>query len=279
MARSTNSQSENLNALAAELLHYHKTWQLDDNRPNPDEAYWDRVNMLINGFEAGEIPADCRRLAVTVEKLQQAAERFETRDDENNFYPRDDFWYAIEELEKTLAGKAPELALKPLEPIKELIDQKVERWQIAKMYGLFDASGEPQPHLVQKEIDNPGSVITKDWIDPRVKELRASQDAADRHAHELQETKTAASKRTPCPETPEELWQQEVPVEQSAKMLCRSEDEVRAMFEQFDANAKGDKTLDQPAPPAARKGTTGSSRPAPAKKSGARARARMQNSR
>lgn len=276
MARSTNSHSENLNALAAELIRYHKVWQTDQNRPDPDDPYWDRVNMLINAFESGEIPADCRRLAVVVSQLQQAAERFEQRDDQNNYYPRDEigFWQAVEQLQKTIAGKPPEQALKPLESIKELVEQKVNHWQIAKIYGLLDDSGEPQPHLVQKEIDNPGSVINKDWIDPRVKELRANEDAADRYATQLQESKGQAAKRTPCPETPAELWQQKVSVEQSAKMLCKTVDEVQELFDGFDAaKPSGDR---EPAPKVARK-TPAPIKPAP--KSGTRARAHMQNTR
>lgn len=54
-----------------------------------------------------------------------------------------------------------------LESVHELaVVQKVPHEQVARMWGLVWASGEGKAHLIQQELDNPGSVIAADYIPP-----------------------------------------------------------------------------------------------------------------
>lgn len=237
-------RSEQLKAVANDFILVHEAWVEDDNRPNPDESYWDAVDALRETFEHGEIPAESRVLADAVEDFLDEASRFDAREDVNNFYPGDAFWEARERIAKVLEGDGVNPAeLRPLESIKELVSQGVTHMQIAKMYGFFNRNGDPMPHLVQRELDKPGSVLEtkgavdgKDWIDPRLKEQQEAAEAAARHTGRLADkTKKAAVEHEPaCPESPRDLWEQNVSPKQAAKMLRKPLAEVEGLWAQFD---------------------------------------------
>jgi len=209
-------------------------------------AYWDAIEEVFDAFERGDIPADCRALSVAVSNLSEQAEAFHTRDDESNFYPKDKFWDAVKAVREATAGAVAPRKLIPLEPMTKLREQKVEDWQIAKIYGLVDADGIPQTHLVQKEIDKPGSVIDENWRDPRLKDIEQEQELAEGDDEGL-ERKTEAAKPKQCPESPRQLWEQKVSIQQAAKMLLMTEEEVAELFAQYDEERKQDSDDDPPA--------------------------------
>jgi len=192
------------------------------------------MGAMFESFEAGDIPDEVRALEETLGPLANEYDNFLDNESDLAGYPQQSFWAAFEKFRETIERPQQETPLRPLESIKQLHDEKVTHNQIAKMYGLVDERGNPQGHLIQKELDAPGSVIGPDWKDPRVKELEAKRSAASRHAAAIQKARTPNPKAPPCPETPRELWEQRVSVEQSAKMLQQTEDEVRAQFAKWD---------------------------------------------
>lgn len=236
-------RSDQLRGLAEEFCRVHRIWVEDANRPNPDEIYWDAATAMLEAFDGGDIPADCRDLADAVEEFGEAFARFDNREDVGNPYPAADFWAARESLESMLQRAKP-VSLPPLETVPELRRQGVTDNQIATMYGFTDREGRLMPQLVQRELDKPGSVLEtpgaidgRNWVDPRLAERSAAETAAERHSTALAEKRQRADAAAgkPCKETPQELWAQGVGIKQAAKMLQQGEADVAAMFEGFEA--------------------------------------------
>lgn len=230
-----------LRTAVTNFLKTHADWVKDSNRSTPDEIYWDAVDEMLDVFAAGDIPADCRDLADKVERFARECEAFDSRQNVDNLYPDSEFWAAREAIEAAFKASGKK-ELPPLESMEELRKADVPDWQIAKIYGLVDDSGNPLPHLVEKELKTPGSVIGKGtgWVDPRLRDQKREEAADDAGEDEAMEAKgrRAAKEAAPCPESPLDLWEQGVPVQQAAKMLRRPLAEVVAEFKRFDDEAK-----------------------------------------
>lgn len=243
-AASTESNStesrrrDQLYAVVDNLTAVHNEWADDANRPNPDEMYWDAVDAVINAFATGSIPAECRTLCECVSDLARELAIFDERIDFEEGYPHNGFWESRQRLEDARKLIVAPI-IKPLESMQELHRQGVSNDQIARIYKLFDQHGEPQGWLVQKELDNPGSVLGKDWKDPRLVEAeRAERESIERAQSNLAaKSRAAQANARPCPETPLELWEQSVSVEQAALMLRQPVGAVQEMFDGFDRDA------------------------------------------
>ncbi len=255
-------RSEQLKAVVNDFLAVHDEWVEDDNRPNPDESYWDSVDGMLNKFDdGGTIPGELRGLDKAVSKFRDEVEAFETEDDQNNLYPKDPFWAAIANIRKAMAGGEDRKQLPPLEAIKSLAALPyMQHAQIAEIYGFRDRKGNLMPALVQKELDTPGSVIGtrgaidgRDWTDPRLKDVEQDESDDTERTEKLSRKGRQASKEAAaCKESPEELWEQNVSVRQAAQMLRREEPEVAKLFAELtaarDFNGKVWKLMDDAVP-------------------------------
>lgn len=236
-------RSEQLTKVARNFIETHDQWAEDDNRQNPDDVYWDAVETLVEAFENGDIPADLRMLHDAVARLTKEADVFEATNPAPGAHPQDSFWDAVVGIRRVLDGPQRR-ELKPLESIKELAAMPyMQHAQIARMYGFKDRKGNLLVHLVQRELDAPGSVIStpggmdgRDWVDPRLAELDEGESAADRACQAIEEKSKRAKKDAgPCKETAEELWQQGVSPAQAAKMLKADEAATAKQFSQWTA--------------------------------------------
>lgn len=240
-------RTETLVALVAEFNRVHAEWVEDDNRPAPDDTYWDACTAVTEAFAAGEIPADCRELAERVEKLADELAVFDGRHDVDDASPHAAFWTARQNVQ-VLFEQQSHRELPPLETIAQLKAQNVSDRQIAMIYGFKDRRGNPLPNLVQREIEQPGSVLKtpgavdgRDWADPRLADFQSADDAAERHYNELQ-AKREAAKPVACPESPRDLWEQGVSVNQAAKMLGEEPTATAEQFAKFDAEREASLT-------------------------------------
>jgi predicted RNase H-like HicB family nuclease len=233
------SRSDQLKTVAEEFCRIHDEWAGDRKRPSPDGAYWKAVDDLTGSFADGDIPEDSRELAEAVQAFALHVQEFDDRDEpDDNPDPPNAFWAAREKIAKILQGQTRSAALKPLESIPSLRQLPgMSDMQIAKIYGLKDRYGNWLPHLVQQELDHPGSVLKtpgavdgRNWVDPRLPP--PGNEKAKVVATKIGEKRKKEAK--PCPETPQELWEQGVSVSQAAKMLLKEESEVATLFAQFD---------------------------------------------
>lgn len=239
-------RSEQLKKITRDFLAVHDEWKVDDNRPNPDETYWDAVTTLLDAVEHGDIPGDVRPLVTAAEAFADEVDKFDGRDNDGDLYPHDAFWLAIDGMRKVLEGPTRR-ELPPLETIKSLAGLPyMQHAQIAEIYGFRDRQGRLMPSLVQKELDAPGSVLNtpgsvdgRDWKDPRVTELDEQDTAADR-AEEAIERKGRRSRKesSPCTETPRELWEQGVGPVQAAQMLKQDHADVAKQFAEWTASSE-----------------------------------------
>jgi hypothetical protein len=233
----TSRRSQELTDFADYFLTAHEEWQSDTNRQHPDESYWDAVDELLEAFEAGDIPDECRVLAEAVDALAERTGEFYARTDQGRSDPGGAFWSALEAV-KTARQPAKEEMLIPLETIKTLDKQGVPHGQIAMIYGLVPSGEELNAnryaHLVQKELDEPGSVIGPDWIDPRLRERQEKQSATQERHGRIQRKRAERAVEKPAPETIEELLLQGVSVEQICQMKHCGMEEVLAEQSRLD---------------------------------------------
>lgn len=233
-------RAEQLVELVAEFLRVHNAYVEDDNQQNPTEVYWDALEAVLDSFAEGEIPASCRELAAAVERLAEEFEVYDNRHNVSVMYPHEAFWTARQAV-ATLFEQSKARELPPLESIAQLDAQKVSHRQIAQIYGFVDQQGRVLPHLVQKELDSPGSVTKtpgaidgRTWRDPRIVD---DEPSAERHHSELLAKRQAVAEvdQQACPESARDLWEQGVSVNQAAKMLKQDASAVALTFAEFEA--------------------------------------------
>ena len=133
-----------------------------------------------------------------------------------------------------------------LELARDLLSQGVSEQQACEIFGFVDRNGNPIYWKIRAESDFPGFATlskTAKWEDPRwashrEQERRAKAAEDDRlriakASAEAEAVKAAKAVPQRCPESPRQLWEQKVSVEQSAAMLLLSIGEVYEMFREF----------------------------------------------
>lgn len=225
------SRSETLVSSVENFLDVHTAWQADENQSVITEEYQTAIEDLLFTFAEGDMPSDLREVDRAVDGLRREWDRFSEYVSQSNPNPDRQFWGAVEQLERIHQGViAP--PQKPLESIKQLMEQKVSPTQIAIIYshngaGPFMHRGVPQPHKVIEEYSNPGSVLPAGFVHPaHAAKQKAAQEAKDRWVSRQKAKASAAPKAGP--ETFAELFAQGVTVEQIALIKCCSESEVLA---------------------------------------------------
>lgn len=224
-------------AAVEEFNNVHNEWVNDTNSDHPTIRYWDALDELIDTFDAGEIPADCRQLASAVYDLSREKQSHEATD---NVDPSHSFWACREALETLWERFRYGAKVKYRESVKELDRQGVPHEQIARIWGLKHRDGSGNATLVARELEFPGSVIGPDYVHPddRDDDVRAEKNIEKYRAQQTGDTpavdRRQPSEDPPCPETSEELWLQKVPIPQAAKMLKRHHDDVAAEWKVFE---------------------------------------------
>jgi hypothetical protein len=156
----------------------------ESESPNPQPFSDDLVIAIddaILQFTSGDLPHNCRGLAAVVDTLDAAWQEFAQVASRRNPVPGPRFWQAIGSLRSEFEFKAPPVTDFTVEPVGELVAQKVSYNQIALIYshngqGPFMRAGQPAVELVKREIANPGSIIGPDFVHPRTAFERQQAD-------------------------------------------------------------------------------------------------------
>lgn len=244
MAKQGSYRERQIFAAVDRLTEMHNQWVDDANRPAPDGLYWDVLETTLETIAAGDIPESCRPIEQAAQRMVAAIAVFDDREDQRQQYPHDGFWEARQALEDCRKTAKPVYRPK-MESIKELAALPgMTHAQIAKMWGFADEQGNPMPWLVQRELDTPGIVIdkAKDVIGPHWRHPDAEDEGEaveepqdDPRSRRLErKRKQAEQDGKPCPETTEQLYEQGVPVEQAAKMLRKSPEDVQKLFDEIE---------------------------------------------
>lgn len=234
-----NRRTELLHVAVDEFKRIHDDWQDSQHRKTPDEPFWRGIKKFLSAFATGDIPEECRELADAVARFTEELDVFDAREDwDTNQEPHKAFWEALLMVFDLRQVPVIQEARK-LETIQLLDKQGVSHQQIAYIYNLRLPNGELAAHLVQREIDQPGSVIGPDWVDPEAKKKQEQRNLSSRTIHAtLSRMREKEADRKPCPESPHDLWEQKVSVAQSAYMLVKTQAEVQSIFDEFDRERK-----------------------------------------
>jgi len=248
----TTTRSEQLFAIVDRFNQIHRDWaEFDTNNPEPTELYWRALQAVLDTFEGGDLPADCRPMAAAVYKLAQERARYDASG--MTTVPQSLF-AAREELERVARAARSPLERPHRETIQELAKQNVPHEQIARIWGLRRPDGTGRADLVQQELNQPGSVIGPNYVHPedrmahdQVLVERRNWQALEVLSQKEQERIEADQK--PCPETPRELWLIGVSTAQAARMLRQPQEQVARLWDEFEREKVAIQTAqERPAP-------------------------------
>ncbi len=235
------------------FIEEHKTWQDDPRYPNPPIEYYLALDGMLSSWNEGSIPEGMRQMFQAVIDMEEALAKFRDRvratelEELTEHNPGDNFWIAVERIEKLLEAPPERAVLLPLEPIADLLALKppTPEPQICQMYGFIDEHNRPEIWKLREEIKKPGTHTdpAKGWKDPRVAEReRLAQEQEDRatagtRLRSNRARRAAPKEEEPCRETPEQLWREGVDVRQAAKMLLQPEKVVADLYAGFQADS------------------------------------------
>ena len=229
---------------------------LDDEARELPAEFLDAIDDCINVFSVGDIPHECRPLFGLVERLQKEWQEYALYVGPANPLPRRAFWEVLGEMKGALAFCPPETTEMQVDSVKYLREVEGLDWvQIAMQYqwegvGPFFLNGQPQPNLVRREYDKPGSVLPPDWVHPYNVKARAEAAKYENHlarrAERLRElnarfsvAEAIGAEPVAGPELIEDLFAAGVPDAQIEKIKLLSAAEVAAAKKRWAAEQKG----------------------------------------
>lgn len=235
------------------FLREHDAWCLSNERAFIDTAYSAAIEAVI-AYADNPKPTGIADLDDAIHKLAREWRQFvEERQSRVRQDPQNRFWQAREALSKAFVNRdAEDIPLPPLPPISEMVKQGVSYALIAKKYGFKDAHGNLLPHLVQQELDTPGSILKtpgavagRDWVDPRLARRARHQGEVPSNTSDAHDDDATAAPAPPvpvrtrsrpprtCDKTPRELYTEGVSAQQAAKKLRMPLDEVEQLYVGF----------------------------------------------
>ena len=238
------SRTEQLRTLADAFLAMHDTWMAaGDDRPTPDATYWDHTNALVEGYSAGDIPGDCRKLAAAVGDYMDQVTLFDLRTEVDQHMPPPPFFKAVDRIRAVFDAPSERDNLKSLETVAQLDKEGVFHSQIAEIYGWMDSKGQPIIYKVVEELREPGKHTGpgSGWRDPRLVAIERREAAAEQHVRDVTERRAIhkPKPKPPCPESTLQLIKEQVGDEQIADMRSLPVAVVAAYRARYDANEAG----------------------------------------
>jgi hypothetical protein len=183
---------------------------------------WMAAQEVVDAFAKGTIPASCRNLCRAVEEFTKHWRAHVTQAEmspKDDLLPGNNVWSCIDTIAAARTGATPK-AQKQLEPVAELVNQKVSLPQIAKIYDWYDEFGSPDVAKVRDAINNPGKHDGQGYV-KQIAEKEQKRRELDRlKTKQMQEKigKKAQAAPTPGPEKIETLVAQGLSAAQIAKV-------------------------------------------------------------
>lgn len=185
-----------IKTVADELIRRIHNWAKDEVAPPPIP---DEIALVIEQADLvchnGDIPKSCQALVTAVSRLRVEQGRYDNSEHgsrQKDGAPASSWWGASREVVKARQGaETPRIIRR--ESVKTLLDQKVDRMQIAgAIYGrrgvgpLMQSNGTPDDFLIDKEASEPGSVLIgfPDWVPPW--EASINRESQNRIAGQLE---------------------------------------------------------------------------------------------
>lgn len=249
------TREDELVCAVMDLVDAKTAWQ-ESEQEILSEEFLRVIQATIDTFSVGDMPFECRPLFPVVERLNIEFKAFELYMSGADKVPRHPFWSAISELENAMQFAPPSVNDQPIESIQELVSTGVGHRQIAVIYsheckGPFMKDKQPLPYLVKQEISNPGSVLGKDFVHPRILAERERAVKYENHiakrATALRDNREAMEPETALPvgvESIEELIVQGVTDKQIMTIKGCDLTAVRTVRNRMDAAKRGEGSLE-----------------------------------
>jgi len=215
------------------LLDEHKAWaDGPESQLNREDGFYRAVVEVLEMFGDGDIPGPLRVIERSIAALGDQWQEYLDRVDQfgdPNALPNGKFWKLIEQLAGQREEAAPGKKFH-IEPIADLIAQKVTHAQICKIYGWVDRQGRPELWKLQEELKRPGTHVGPDFVPPHEQKRRAAEARQRELARDLQAKINRKVKQAnePARESVETLGRQGVFIRQIAKMKKMRPDQVIA---------------------------------------------------
>ena len=142
----------------------------------PHGGYWDAVDELLVQFAANSGRGVMAASVPLVDKLREAYTEFNSA----GFAVQGaKYWRLRGEVQDS--GRRTPPILQALATVQQLTDQKVNAYQICRIWRLIDEKGHERTDWVQDELSNPGSVITPEYVEHvnRLRQIEAGWPADD----------------------------------------------------------------------------------------------------
>jgi len=232
------------------FLTTHDRWT-ESNEQSLPEHYESSVEELLSLWADGDIPGHLRQLAGAVEQLRSEWISFQGYRSLRQLMPRGGFWGAVTAVLTERNGSEVEDG-KTIEPVALLRKQGVSDNQIARhIYGHNDVGpflqgNRVRADLIDREANEPGSVLGKDWVHPL--EAGRRRDQQELQQRRIARTRALAKTHGDAPESIEELLQQGVSVQQISAMKGVSKNEVVEVAKKIGAKISDAPQISRPTP-------------------------------
>jgi hypothetical protein len=161
--------AEEIRELARAEAKLFQKWidaEVEDGEPDaPSVEYWQAFDAWQNAYDRRALPIAAREMATL-------ADEYVAWDMSGESEPPTKFWTARQFASEACLRLPPELP--PMQTPAELVAEKVSIRQIATIWRLFQAEGEPDTIRVETELANPGSVLTPEYIE-RINQRRLAE--------------------------------------------------------------------------------------------------------
>ncbi len=189
------------------LIHQRDTWADDASLQGLPSGglLWMAAEQLVNAFAMGTIPGCCRQLCRAVEEFTRHWESHTTRAEvspTDDLLPGNNVWSAIDSVAAARTGAEPK-EVKRLEPVADLVSQKVSDEQIAKIYGWKTSLGQWDYDKVRDAKAHPGKHDGDKFYDEKQQEKdrrdRLDKQRAEAMSQNISGKKNAAPIAGPEP--------------------------------------------------------------------------------
>tara|TARA_Y100000310_G_scaffold309742_1_gene354187 strand:+ start:3239 stop:4513 length:1275 start_codon:yes stop_codon:yes gene_type:complete len=203
------------------MLDEHRSFVEDQEATVITQQLWEAVEETIEVFETGSIPGNCRDLWHATQTLQEYwriyVSEVETIGNPAHM-PGNGVWSAVENIRR-LRAKSNCTPL-TLEPIPELVKQKLSEAQICNIYEWHLPNGQPDVDKLREEIAKPGTHTGEGFVPPaeRHRQTREAERTEAIERLRLKQQQKLAALSAPPPESIGQLAEEGLSAKQIANM-------------------------------------------------------------
>lgn len=231
-----SDRSNHLAAVIENFIAKYKDWvALPGNELDLSMEFWVATDELMETFGMGDMPERFRDISELIQNTlrpQWEQHRIDAELNDYRILPGNGFWRGIDHLE-AIRKRNRQAKKVRLEPVADLVAQKVTLNQIAKMYGWVDSDSVPETWRVQEEIQTPGTHTGEDFVPPVERERIAAEKAQiEIYNRNIERRNSKVQSAEPAPEGFASLVEQGISARQIATMKHISVSEVFRICEE-----------------------------------------------